>query len=125
MSPKVTTEDSSGKSKARFSAGQAAVRTRAARAVRIVFGVLATILALGAVLVVLRSNVNADNSIVQFITDTADAISGPFSRNDGIFNFTGKNAESKNALLNWGIAAIVYLVVGRLLANAITPKTSR
>lgn len=125
MSPKVSTDDSTGKSKARFNAGQAAVRTKAARVVRIVFGVLATVLALGAVLVVLRDNINEQNSIVELITSTADAVAGPFSRDDGIFSFTGKNAESKNALLNWGIAAIVYLLLGRLLANAITPKTSR
>ena len=29
---------------------------------------------------------------------------------------------AKNALLNWGIAAVVYLVVGRLIANLIAPK---
>lgn len=125
MSPKVTTDDSTGKTRARLNAGQAAVRTKAARAVRIVFGVLATILALGAVLVVLRENINEQNSVVELITNTADSISGPFSREDGIFAFTGKNAESKDALLNWGIAAIVYLMAGRLLANVITPKTGR
>ena len=52
--------------------------------------------------------------MVKLITDVADAISGPFSRDNGIFDFTGKNAESKNALLNWGIAAIVYLLIGRV-----------
>ena len=88
-----------------------------ARAVRIVFGVLAAILALGALLVVLRDNINESNAVVKLITDVADAISGPFSRDDGIFDFTGKNAESKNALLNWGIAAIVYLFIGRILAR--------
>ena len=125
MSPKVTTEDSKGDRSARFGQAQAAVRAKAARVVRIVFGVLATILALGAVLVVLRNNINENNSIVELVTNVADAISGPFSRDDGIFSFTGKNAESKNALLNWGIAAIVYLLVGRLIANAITPKSTR
>ena len=124
MSPKVTTDESKGGS-ARFSAHQAAIRTKAARVVRIVFGVAATILALGAVLVVLRNNINEQNSIVQLILNVADAISGPFSRDNGIFDFTGKNAVAKNALLNWGIAAIVYLLVGRLLANAIAPKSSR
>jgi hypothetical protein len=123
VSPKVTTDDSKGS--ARFGAAQSAVRAKAARVVRIVFGVLATILALGAVLVVLRNNINENNSIVELITNVADAVSGPFSRDDGIFSFSGKNAESKNALLNWGIAAIVYLLVGRLIANAITPKSSR
>jgi hypothetical protein len=123
VSPKVTTDESSGSRGARFSAGQAAVRNKAARVVRIVFGVLATILALGAVLVVLRNNVNEQNSIVELITNVADAISGPFSKDDGIFDFSGKNAVAKNALLNWGIAAIVYLLVGRVLANAIAPKS--
>jgi hypothetical protein len=119
--PKVSTDDSKER-KTRSSVNQAQIRSQASRAVRIIFGVLATILALGAVLVVLRNNVNEQNSIVEFITNVADAVSGPFSRTDGIFDFTGKNAVAKNALLNWGIAAIVYLVIGRLLANAIAPK---
>jgi hypothetical protein len=125
VSPKVTTDETSGSGKSRLNATQVAVRARAARIIRIVFAALATILALGAVLVVLRSNVNEQNSVVQFITDVADAVSGPFSLKDGVFDFSGKNAEAKNALLNWGIAAILYLVVGRLLANAIAPKSSR
>ena len=74
------------------------------------------------VLVVLHSNINESNSLVKFIEDTADNISGPFSRNDGIFHFTGKDAVSKNALLNWGIAAVVYLLIGRVLAGLIEPK---
>jgi hypothetical protein len=125
VSPKVRTDDSEGDRKPRQNAAQAVIRTKAARAVRIIFTVLATILALGAILVVLRSNINEQNSIVKFITDVADAISGPFSLENGIFDFTGKNAASKNALLNWGIAAIVYLLIGRVLSNAIAPKSTR
>ena len=124
MSPKVRTEEQ-GEDRKRSDATQNAIRAKVARAVRIVFGVLAAILALGALLVVLRDNINESNSVVKLITDVADAISGPFSRDDGIFDFTGKNAESKNALLNWGIAAIVYLLIGRFLANAIAPKSTR
>jgi hypothetical protein len=125
VSPRVRTDESAEDRKRRNNATQNAIRARVARAVRIVFGVLATILALGALLVVLRSNINEDNSVVRLITDTADAISGPFSRDDGIFSFEGKNAVAKNALLNWGIAAIVYLLIGRFLANVIGPKSSR
>ncbi len=126
MSPKVTTDESkSSTARAGSTPAKRHYGPRRLAIVRIVFGVLATILALGAVLVVLRSNINQDNSIVKFITDVADAVSGPFSRDDGIFDFSGKNAVAKNALLNWGIAAIVYLVVGRLLANVITPKSGR
>jgi hypothetical protein len=127
VSPKVTTSDSDGdsKSKVRHNATQTAVRSQAARVVKIVFTVLAAILALGAILVVLRNNINEQNAIVKFITDVADAVSGPFSLKDGIFAFTGKNALAKNALANWGIAAIVYLVIGRVLSNAIAPKSAR
>jgi hypothetical protein len=125
VSPRVRTDDSDEDRKRRPGATQNAIRSKVARAVRIVFGVLAAILALGAVLVVLRSNINEGNAIVKFITDVADAISGPFSRDDGIFDFTGKNAVAKNALLNWGIAAIVYLLIGRFLAGAIEPKGTR
>ena len=49
----------------------------------------------------------------------------PQTQTNGVFDFTGKNAASKNALLNWGIAAIVYLLIGRFGANAIAPKSSR
>ena len=125
MSPRVRTDESDEDRKRRPDATQNAIRAKVARAVRIVFGVLAAILALGALLVVLRDNINEDNAIVKLITDIADAISGPFSLDDGIFDFTGKNAESKNALLNWGIAAVVYLLIGRFLANAIAPKSTR
>jgi len=125
VSPKVTTEDSKGDRGARPGQAQAAARSKAARVVSIVFGVLATILALGAVLIVLGGNTNKDNSIVELVINLAEAISGPFSRTDGIFSFRGDQAASKNALLNWGIAAIFYLLIGRLLAYAIAPKGSR
>ena len=126
VSPKVTTdESSSGSGKSRYTAAQTKVRQQAARAVRILFTTLAVILALGAILVVLRGNINEQNSIVKFITDVADAVSGPFSLEGGIFDFSGKNAAAKNALTNWGIAAIVYLVIGRVLSNAIAPKSAK
>jgi len=125
VSPKVRTDDSPDDRKRQQDATQIAIRTKLARIWSIVFGVLAAILALGALLVVLRDNVNESNSVVKLITDVADAISGPFSRDNGVFDFTGKNAEAKNALLNWGIAAIVYLLIGRFLANAIAPKSTR
>ena len=125
MSPKVTTDESKGSGKNRYNVAQTKVRQQAARAVRILFTALAVILALGAILVVLRGSINEQNAIVQFITDVADAVSGPFSLNNGIFDFSGKNAVAKNALANWGIAAIVYLVIGRVLSNAIAPKSGK
>ena len=121
MSPKVNTDESDNRQQ-KFKTAQYEVRVKAAKAVRIIFGVLAAILAIGAVLVVLHANINESNSLVKFIEDTAEAISGPFSLDNGVFDFSGKNAEAKNALLNWGIAAIVYLLIGRVLANLIEPK---
>ncbi|ROR89924.1 hypothetical protein [Nocardioides aurantiacus] len=120
MSPKARTDESTPRRTSTLS--QHAVRTQVARVVRIVFIVLAVVLALGALLVVLRDSVNEQNTIVKLVTDVAEAVSGPFSRQDGIFDFSGKNAEAKNALVNWGIAAIVYLVLGRVLAGVIAPK---
>ena len=105
--------------------GTNAARTQLARAVRIISVVLATILALGALLVVLKTDVNQDNPIVTAIIDLADAVSGPFGKDNGIFDFSGKNAEAKDALVNWGIAAIVYLAIGRVVANLISPKAAR
>ncbi|WP_445258075.1 hypothetical protein [Nocardioides aurantiacus] len=123
MPPKARTDESTPQRRTHVS--QDAVRTQVARVVRIVFVVLAAILALGALLVVLRDSVNEQNSIVKLVTDIADAVSGPFSKDDGIFDFSGKNAEAKNALVNWGIAAVVYLVLGRVLAGVIAPKGKR
>ena len=125
MSSKAKTEEDEPRRTKRGQAQANALRAQLARLIRIVFGVLAAILALGALLVVLRSNINEDNSVVQFITDVADAISGPFSLQDGVFDFSGKNADAKNALLNWGIAAVVYLVIGRVLSNLVAPKGVR
>ncbi|SDT16725.1 hypothetical protein SAMN04488570_3722 [Nocardioides scoriae] len=123
MAPKTSTDESASKRSPRVD--QDAIRGQVARVVRIVFGVLAAILAIGALLVVLRDSVNEQNSIVKLITDIADAVSGPFSRDDGIFSFSGKNAVAKNALLNWGIAAIVYLVLGRVIAGVVGPRGKR
>ena len=38
-----------------------------------------------------------------------------------IKEFTGENAETKNALFNWGLGAVVWLVVGRILERVIRP----
>ena len=52
----------------------------------------------------------------------ADAVDlGVFSRRNGIFEFEGENAQVRNALVNWGIGAVVYLVVGRVLDRIVRP----
>lgn len=124
MSPKASTDESQGK-KTRPSMSTAQLRGQLARVIRLVFGALATILAIGAILVVLRDSVNEQNTIVRFVLDVADGVAGPFDRTDGIFSFGGDNAEAKNALVNWGIAAVVYLVVGRVLSGVVAGRSAR
>ncbi len=100
-------------------AGSDAVRSRLAAVVWLVAVVCALVLAIGALLVALDAN--EKNSIVQLVLQGADALDGPFSRDNGIFSFTGQDADVKNALVNWGIAAVVYLVIGRILDRVIRP----
>lgn len=97
------------------------VRTRAGRLVRVVLTVCAAMLAVGALLVALRHNINSDNPIVRFVTGFDDTVDGPFSRQGGLFRFDAKNATSLEALVNWGIAAIVYLAAGRVLERVVRP----
>lgn len=101
------------------------IRTILVKVVRIVFIVFAAILALGAFLVAVRDNVSADNPLVKFVWNFADAIDGPFSRDNGIFTFDGENAETKDAVVNWGIAAIVYLVISNVIQRLLRPAGRR
>lgn len=96
------------------------IRTRIAQVVWLVFVLCALVLAVGALLVALDANV--DNPLVEFVLDGADAVDlGVFSRENGIKEFAGDNADTKNALFNWGIGAIAYLVVGRIVDRLIRP----
>lgn len=97
-----------------------ALRLRLATIVKVVFGFFAVVLALGALLVVFGRSVSAENPVVKFIWDFADAIDGPFGRTDGIFDFDGENGPKLDALVNWGIAAIFYLVIGNVLRRLLT-----
>lgn len=100
-------------------AGSDAVRNRIASLVWLVAVVCALFLAVGALLVALDAN--RDNTIVTFVLDMADKLDGPFSRDNGVFTFEGKDGETKGALVNWGIAAVVYLVAGKILDRIIRP----
>lgn len=100
-------------------AGSDSVRSKIAAGIWLVAVVCALLLAAGALLIAL--NANPDNSIVKFVLDGADVLDGPFSLDNGVFTFDAKDAETKNALVNWGIAAVVYLVVGKILDRIIRP----
>lgn len=95
-------------------AGANAVRSRIASLVWLVAVVCALFLAVGALMVALK--MNQDNAIVAFVLDAAEKLDfGDFKE------FTGKDAAVKSALTNWGIAAVIYLVVGKVLDRIIRP----
>ena len=98
------------------------VRGYLATAIWVLAVLAAVILAAGALVIVL--DFNEDNGVVSFFRETADNINflGELKSFDA-----GKSAESKQdalvktVLVNWGICAVVYLVVGKLLERIIRP----
>ena len=76
-----------------------------------IFRIAALLIVLGILFVVLEANTG--NSIVSFVLDVADFLVGPF---DGLF--TPKDPKLE-VVINYGIAAVIYLVVGSLIARLI------
>ena len=70
---------------------------------------VAAVLVLGIVLVLLKAN--PDNEIVGAVRDAARFLAGPF---DGLFKLENPRVEKA---VNWGIAAIVWYAVARLIAR--------
>ncbi|HWU21776.1 MAG TPA: hypothetical protein VN088_09635 [Nocardioides sp.] len=63
---------------------------------------------------------NPANSLIKLLRDVADHCDlGWFDLDNPIWRGTGANAETKTVLANYGIAAVVYLVVGRALERLI------
>jgi hypothetical protein len=101
-------------------AGIRRVRTLLAEVVWFACLLAAASLLLGAVLVVLDANTH--NALVAAVLRAADwADLDVFSRTGGIKQFTGDGAATKNALTNWGLGAVAWLVVGRVARRIITP----
>jgi hypothetical protein len=80
-----------------------------ARAVRTVTGIVVAFIVAGILVHVLGANTS--NGIVSVIDDVAKWLVQPF---DNLFKPSGANAR---IALNWGIAAVVYAIVGGLLAR--------
>jgi hypothetical protein len=125
VAPKVKSDEPFPDRRQRHEDEIRALRDTMSTVVRFVFAILATLLALGALFVVFGKNVSQDNGLVKFVLHVADAIDGPFGRKNGIFDFHGKNGPKLDAVVNWGIAAIVYLVIGSTLQRLLAPKTRR
>jgi uncharacterized protein involved in cysteine biosynthesis len=80
-----------------------------ARIVRLVAGVVALILALGIVFVVLKAS--PSNTIVSHVHDWANWLATPFN---GLFHL---HSARGTTALNWGVALVVYLLVGHVIAR--------
>ena len=112
----------SGSSGAPSSGAQTVIRVRRilAQVVWLLFLTAALFLAVGALLIAVDAN--RDNALVNFVLEGADRVDlGIFSKDNGVKEFSGANAETKNALLNWGLGAVAWLVVGRILERLIRP----
>jgi hypothetical protein len=80
-----------------------------ARVVDIVVAVVALIIAVGILLVVLEAN--PANDLVKAVLDAARWLVGPFR---GIFTLDDRKLT---VAVNWGLALVVYVVVGRLISG--------
>lgn len=85
---------------------------------RVVFGILALILALAVVLVAVPG-VNEANVIVHNILAAADQVAGPFG---SLFDLSNR---SLRAAANYGVGALVYFVAGMLLGRLGSVATRR
>ena len=80
-----------------------------ARAIRVVVGIVVAIIVLAVILRVVGAN--PGNVIVSDIHDAGASLVGPF---DNVFSVSGPKL---NMALNWGLAALVYAVVGGFIAS--------
>jgi hypothetical protein len=89
-----------------------------ARLVRLVVGLIVLVIVVGGLLFLLSAN--PSNAIVRDIHDAASTLVGPFK------NLFSINGHPKATLaVNWGLAAIVYLVVGGFISRLIARMGSR
>lgn len=88
-----------------------------ATVVDVITGIVALLIVLGILFVILKANMG--NEIVKYIHDAAKFLVGPF---DGIFK--PKNHQLAIAI-NWGIALIVYVIIGRVIASLLRRPRAR
>ena len=86
-------------------------REALARLIALIGSAVAFVLALAILLVALKAN--HGNDIVRVIVDAGRWLAGPF---DGMFNLKHHRAE---IAVNWGLAAVVYFALSRLLARIV------
>jgi hypothetical protein len=113
----IAKEPATAKGKAAMSAvgsGVTRFRNLLASLIWLVAVIAAAVLALGALFTAL-DQANQSNEIVRFVLERGHELVGPFK---DLFRLeTAKNT----LLVNWGIAALVYLIAGKILERFIRP----
>lgn len=98
----------------------ARVRGIVSRVIWVICLTLALILAAAAFSFALDAN--DKNELVQLIRDLANAFDlGFFDLDNPVKEFKEPNSDVKNALFNYGICAVIYLIAGRFLERVIRP----
>ena len=98
----------------------ARVRGIVARLVWVVCLLLALVLAAAAFSFALEANER--NDLVRLVRDLANAVDlGFFDLDNPVKRFDEPNSDVKTALFNYGIAAVVYLVIGRIIERLVRP----
>jgi uncharacterized protein YggT (Ycf19 family) len=77
--------------------------------IQTIAGIIAAILIVGIVLVLIKANPN--NDIVQFIHNIGAFFARPFR------DLFPRANPREDILINWGIAALVYLLIGAIIAR--------
>jgi hypothetical protein len=80
-----------------------------ARIVSMITGLVVGVIVIGILLVLLEAN--RDNEVVDFVLNVGEFLVEPF---DNVFDMDGRKAKVG---VNWGLAAVVYAVVGGLIAR--------
>ena len=87
-----------------------------ARVIRFITGIVVAIIVVAVILRLVDAN--PANAIVSAIHDAGAWLVGPFAN---VFSVSGAKL---NMALNWGLAAVVYAVVGGLLARFVARGTA-
>ncbi|HEY1522843.1 MAG TPA: hypothetical protein VGF70_07500 [Solirubrobacteraceae bacterium] len=87
-----------------------------ARLIRALAGAVAAVIVIAIILTLLSANPH--NVIVSDIHDAGQWLVGPFKN---VFSVSGAKLHEA---LNWGLAAVVYLIVGNLLASLLARSTA-
>lgn len=113
--PESTEQARGGVSQApmRSAAGNERLRNGVASVVWLLAVLAALILAVGTLLIALDAS--SENTYVSWVLDAADRIDWFFWK---IFEMKDR---TQNHLINWGLAAVAYLIVGRIADRLIRP----